>query len=265
MALSGQVSAAVIAADDASDPAYSGGWVTGTDGGTGFGPWSTVTSPSSFSGGFLSLSGGGGFDQIGTGPSNTAFGMYANSSNLAQAVRPFDLPLIAGDSLFIAMDNGNIDGGGAVGLGLQNSSGQNLLEFFFANGNPNYQVSAQNVNQTSPNPLGFTNSGLKLEFHLASATSLNVLIDALFNGPGVDASYTADLNPAGGGQSISQLRLFNFNAGGGSDHDAFFNSISITSVPESSAFWFGVLSTGALSIAWYYRRITATVHSRTAA
>ena len=150
MVLSGQVSAAVIAADDASDPAYGGGWVTGTDGGTGFGPWSTVTSPTSFSGGFLSSSGGGGFDQIGTGPSNTAFGMYANSSNLAQAVRPFDLPLIAGDSLFVAMDNGNVDGGGAVGLGLQNASGQNLLEFFFANSNPNYQVSAKTSIKPAP-------------------------------------------------------------------------------------------------------------------
>jgi hypothetical protein len=32
-----------LASDDASDPAYSGGWTNGSNGGSGFGPWQLTT------------------------------------------------------------------------------------------------------------------------------------------------------------------------------------------------------------------------------
>ena len=65
--------------------------------------------------------------------------------------------------------------------------------------------------------------------------------------------------------SIASIQVFNQNAGFNGSNDMYFNNLVISAVPESSAFWFGVLSTGALSIAWYYRRITVAVHNRTAA
>jgi hypothetical protein len=59
------------------------------------------------------------------------------------------------------------------------------------------------------------------------------------------------LTPAAGDQSIIQLRLFNANAGFNDDHNAYFNSINVVSaVPESTAFWFGGVSCGAVGLAW---------------
>ena len=54
-------------------------------------------------------------------------------------------------------------------------------------------------------------------------------------------------------QAITQLRLFNANAGFNGDHDAFFNNLSV--VPESSAFWFGSLATAAVYLTWCSRRL----------
>ena len=261
-ALSRQVPAAVVAADDASDPAYSGNWFSGLNGGFGFDPWSI--SGIGNGGGFFSS--GASLDNIGTGGSpGNAFGLYGNGGGIGQAIRPFTNSLAIGDTFSIAMDNGFIESGGTVGFGLQNSSGENLAEFYFKGGDTNYTLSASNVNLASGAAQGFTDHGLRLDFTLTGATSLSVAIDRLVNGLGIDATYTANLINQAGGEIIKQLRLFNANANGGGDHDAYFNSLVVTSVPESSAFWFGVLSTGAISIAWYYRRITATVHSRTAA
>ena len=141
-ALSRQVSAAVVAADDASDAAYSSGWSSGSNGGFGFGPWSI--SGIGNGGGFLSS--GNALDNIGTGGSpGNAFGLYGNGGGIGQAIRPFTNSLAIGDTFSIAMDNGFIESGGTVGFGLQNSSGENLVEFYFKGGDANYTLNASNV------------------------------------------------------------------------------------------------------------------------
>jgi hypothetical protein len=229
---------AVIAGsyDDASELPYdattSGGWQVGDNGGFGFAPWSVINNAvgGGSGGGFTAT--GNGFSQINTGAQAEAWGVYGNGGGVGQAIRPLGRPLGVDSTFSIAMDNGFIDGGGTVGLGLQNSAGFNLAEFYFVGGNSNYTLAAQNVSGTTP---GFTDQGLYLTFTLTGLTSFLMTIDVLPT-VGVDHVLTANLNNHAN-QSISQVRLFNANAGFNADHDAFFNNMSV--VPELSAFVFG--------------------------
>ncbi|MEN0049116.1 MAG: hypothetical protein AAF806_18805 [Bacteroidota bacterium] len=123
--------------DNANDAAYNSGWTNGSDGGTGFGAWSLDPSPNSNSGGFF----------IGSSDINVSgesWGVYANSNTTSSAVRSFDNAPGALDRVSIKMDNGSINNGGVVGIGLRNSSGENLLEVFFRGGGANYIVNEAN-------------------------------------------------------------------------------------------------------------------------
>ena len=263
----GRASGSVVAADDATNSPYNDGWAVGDNGGTGFAAWSTINNqvaPTGFGGGFLASNNS--FDQVGTGSPKKSFGVFGNAGGIGQAIRSFSNAIAVGDTFSIDMDNGFIDTGNAVGFGLQNASGNNLAEFFFKGGDSFYTLNAANVTLTSATAQGFTDQGLRLQFTLTGATSLSVAIDQLSNGTGVDASYTANLlNPAGD-QSITQLRLFNANAGFNDDHNAYFNNFSVvSSVPESTAFCFGGLSCGIVGLAYCCRRMSKTLFSRSAA
>jgi hypothetical protein len=235
--------AVVTAADDASNSPYNDGWQVGDNGGFGFGAWSTINnlSSSGFGGGFIATNDSN--VQIGTGASAAAFGVFGNQGGVGQAIRPLTQALSVGDTFSIKMDNGFIDSGGTVGFGLQNASGQNLIEFYYIGNNPNgdmYVVNSSTANLTSGNPIPFTNQGLSLDIHLTSSNTVDVMIDQLSNGAGVDATYSATLFNPSGGQAISQLRLFDANSGNGGDHNAYFNSITV--VPEVAAKWFAGLA-----------------------
>ncbi|MEZ4762494.1 MAG: hypothetical protein R3C26_04595 [Calditrichia bacterium] len=126
------------AADDASDSVYDSGWNNTSNGGTGFGAW--VLSTTGAAGHFRDSSTNNGFgDGNSDGDINTsgrAWGMYANSGGLSEAIRPFSTALVAGQKFSISMDNGDVQSGSnqTVGFGLQNSSGENLFEFYFRGG-----------------------------------------------------------------------------------------------------------------------------------
>jgi hypothetical protein len=231
---------AVLAAyDDASQAAYNDGWQNGDNGGAGFGGWTALGNGQGFGSGGGFIANNNPNSQIGTGSPSESWGVFGNGGGVGQATRPFLLPLSIGATFSMAMDNGFIDGGGTVGFGLQNSSGFNLVEYYFVGGQFNYTVSAQNVSGTTP---GFTNQGMLLSFTLTSLNSFLMTIDVLPT-LGVDHVVTGNLNNSGN-QAISQVRVFNSNAGFGGDHDAFYNMMSIdvpVAVPELSAFAFGGL------------------------
>jgi hypothetical protein len=240
-----QAGAVLVASDDASDPTYNNGWGTDDNGGTGFSAWSSLghsNSPTGSAGVFIANNSGD--SQINT--AGDAFGLYANGGGVSQAIRSFTNAINVTDTVSLAMDNGFIDGGGTVGFGLQSSGGTNLFEFYFANGNPNYQVSQ--LGGPASTGVGYTNLGLQLSFTLTDANSFSFSIDRLFDGVGTNVTtVTGDLAAAG---NISRIRLFNANAGFNSDHDAFFNSIVVTAVPEASAY----LCFGAVGlVAGYWR------------
>src|SRR5207248_2671982 len=68
--------------------------------------------------------------------SGKAWGIY-NSGGVSDAVRNFS-GLTVGRSVSLDIDNGSING--TVGFGVQNSSGENRLEFYFHGGDANYTV-----------------------------------------------------------------------------------------------------------------------------
>src|SRR5438445_10056860 len=131
-----------LASDDAS--AY-GSW-PGQNHGSGFDNWvfSNSSGNGSLDGEFL-LTGNDSRSQINTG--GNSWGLYANSSQTASAVRPFSsrATLGAGEQFLAKMDNGSIDTGGVVGLGFQNSAGANRLEFYFTGGALNYTLNIGGV------------------------------------------------------------------------------------------------------------------------
>jgi hypothetical protein len=218
--------AVLVASDDASQAAYNDGWQVGDNGGSGFAAWSTINnqSGSGFGGGFHTTANPA--SQINVG--GEAFGVFGNSNGVGQAIRSFSNAINVSDTISLAMDNGSIDNGGTVGFGLQNSSGNNLFEFFFVGGEATYKVNR--LGGSTATSVGFTDVGLQLSFTLTDADSFSFSIDRLTDGVGTNVvNVTGDLIAAG---SISRIRLFNANGGA----DAFFNSFAVTAVPEASAF-----------------------------
>jgi hypothetical protein len=222
--------AATLAADDASDPTYAAGFDAGMNGGTGLQPW--IINQELNSGRFVGDSGSNGFgDFNGNGDINTtgtlsqgqAWGLYANTGNLSDAIRPFNAPLKVGDTLSFSFDNGFVDNGGTVGIGLRNSSNENVFEIYFSGGDSFYKYT--DAAGPTDSTLQFTSDGFDVVFTLTGATEYSVTTTIL---GGASDTKTGTLSAPAGGQVIDRIRFFNFNAGNGSAADYFFNKITIT-------------------------------------
>jgi parallel beta-helix repeat protein len=219
------------AADTASHSAYdppSPEWTTGDNGGFGMGPWTlnpaSNTPQSGFFVGSSTGNNGTGGDSntdgdINTAPGSRAWGLYANSGQTASAVRNFLAPFTPGSVFEIYMDNGDVQSGGTVGFALRNGAGQELLEVYFVGGNAQYTVHG---NAPVPSGVNFTREGVRVVITLTTASTYQATLTRLVDGAGNTVSGTLRNNPG----PISQLRLFNANAGAGSDNDLFFNRIT---------------------------------------
>ncbi|MBK8966931.1 MAG: lamin tail domain-containing protein [Lewinellaceae bacterium] len=222
------------AGDNAATSVYGDGWQNGDNGGTGFGAWTLSPNPNAGNAGFFisasNFNGDG--DNNADGDINTsgiAWGTYANSGGTANAVRNFVTDLTPGSEFTLALDNGFLDNGASIGFGLQNSSGNNLLEFYYRGGDAvnsykrNDNAGEQNIG------LGFTDEGLSLSFSLLTATTYEMTVTPL--GGGAPVTFSGTLSNPAGGQNISRVRLFNFNSGNGGARDAFFNSMGVCFAP----------------------------------
>jgi hypothetical protein len=211
---------------DASASTYNSGWSNGSnDNSTGFGNWSLSTSGSG--GAFVASSTN---NDAGTTPGtniNTggrAWGLWANSGGTSNAVRTFNTAMAIGASMSFSMDNGSINSGGpTVGFGLQNSSGQNLMEFYFRGGQSNYELNDGSGTNTSTG-LGFTRGGLDIQITRTDTNTYTVYIVRKENGANATFNNRSFFTQSGG-QEPAQIRFFNYNAGSGSDFDAFFNNL----------------------------------------
>lgn len=235
---------AAVAFDSAAHATYNDGWQTGDNGGSGWGGGWTLGGVNGFSGNFIgSSANNGNGDGNSDGDINAAsraWGQFSHTSNTASAVRPFSGGLTVGQTFGIAFDNGFIKDNnpvGTVGFGLQNSSGNNVFEFFFRGGNPNFTVSSGSYSGTTP---GFSDEGLTFAITLTGAGSFSLQIGTLSPANSFSGTGTL-LNPAGG-QVIDRVRLFSFNAAPGINQpafDSFANNISI--VPEPAVALLGSL------------------------
>ncbi len=198
--------------DDAAQAAYADGWVTGDNGGTGWGGGWTLGASGS-GGQFIANSNANATLNI-TSP---AFGLWANGGGSADAVRPFSASLQVGQTLSLEFENNGIQAGGSVGFGLQNAGGTNLIEFYFPGGEANYKVSDSVTGRDTG--LGWRNSGWNIAFTLTAAATYQMTV-----GTNVISGTLA----ASADQGLRRFRFWNFNAGSGGDADAFFNKLQIS-------------------------------------
>ncbi len=219
--------------DNAADAAYSGGWASGSNGGTGFGPWTltgTGVLGSNTNGYFIgSSTNNAGKAAPGIDVSGKSWGIWANSGNFTAAYRAFNSSLVVGQSLLISMDNGYIDTGASDGFVLRNGNATSSpsdynvgarFEFFFIGGGADYQV----VDLTGVHDIGtgWTGTGKRLVFTLTGTDTYTLL--TIDNASGATNTFSGTLTGSG---TVNSIALFNRNAGSTSDRDAFFNSLQI--------------------------------------
>lgn len=189
----------VIAQDAASN--Y-GSWFSGNNQGTGFGAW-ILNGPSN--------SGEGGFFLDGRG-----WGMYANSGQTAEAIRPFSSALATGRTFAVRFLHGTVDDGRSVSVALQNSSGQMLWEFSRIGGQSNYRINGVDVG------IPATTDALEIEVTLAGPTSYVARIST-----GGSSSERSGNLQAQSNQTISRFRAVNDSAGDGSGADMIINNLQV--------------------------------------
>jgi hypothetical protein len=212
---------AQAASDNANDATYTvDGWQTGDNGGLGLGAWTlaTIGAAGHFIGSSANNAGGGSGDIDVNGNS---WGMWASSGGVSEAARDLPYPLSTTTELSIDMDNGWIETDGTVGIGLRNSSDENLVEFYFRAGEADYKINGLG-GEVGTN-VGFTGDGLTVKFAMTGPASADVTVASA-------TTINIDLLNPGGGQAVERIRLFNAGAGGGlggAERDAFFNNIEV--------------------------------------
>ncbi|MCX6171639.1 MAG: T9SS type A sorting domain-containing protein [Flavobacterium sp.] len=191
-------------------------WANGQNDGTiGFGAWSlsTVGGSAGFFTGSSDINNGG----------SSSWGMYAGGgTNVASAVRPVSMNV--GNTLSFSMDNGFIDNGKVIGFGLQNNSGQNLMELLFIGGQTNYSINDSVLGFSSS--IGYTSGGMNVSLTYTGTNTYSITITTK---AGATATFTGrTFSTQAGGQRPTQIRFFNAGAGSGSNYDMFFNSLAIS-------------------------------------
>lgn len=197
---------ATNAVDSSTDAAYSGGWNSGNNGGTGFLGWQLNAEEGS-SGHFVGTNG---------------WGMWSHESNhLAEAIRPFGFTNLAvGQTFRVRMKNGWIwESGGSVGVALRDGGGATLWQLYFNGGSATYNVS------TGATDIGWTDAGLDVAFTVTGA-----------------GTYSVDVTPVGGAVrtytgtfsgEIADFRAWSYSNGTSdgqnSNRDFFINHLKVTS------------------------------------
>lgn len=260
--ISASAQAANLAADNASDPAYSSGWLDGSNGGYGFGAWQLIPStPGPLSGHFIGSSTGNG-DGLDNGLSGgvandndidtgtmipVSWGMYANNGRNAVAYRPFTGgPLSVGQTFSVDFDNGWINSTpitGQIDIGLTDSANNVIFRVSFIGGALNYQYAdAGGIFQLSTIPFG--DEGFNLSVTMTGPFAYSA---TLTRRDGISTNWTGTLNAAPEG-----FVARNFTAGSGSAHDLFINSMSI--VPEPSTIALAALGVIGVAVRAFRRR-----------
>ena len=186
-------------------------WTNNSNGGSGFGSWTlqTTSGNSSQNGHFLS-----------SGPPKR-WGMYANSSQEANAIRNLSSSMSVGQSFRARFQNSYIGSGGSVGIALQNSSGQPLWEFYFIGGESSYRLNG------AASGIGFTTQSIDVEVTLTGSTNYSARITV----GGSVHTFTGNLISQSN-QTISRFREWNYNAG--ADNNLYLQNLSVVTKTQSA-------------------------------
>jgi autotransporter-associated beta strand protein len=189
---------------------------------------------------------GGGSGDINT--SGQSWGMYNSSGGTTEAVRDF-AGMAVGDVFYVEMDNGWINSGKTVGFSLRNSSGDNLVEFYFTGGDSEYRINRSGGAQGSG--IAFTGGGLLITLTNTSSTTYSMMVQV--KGGSLYGPFTGTYINSG---PISRFRAFNYDAGSGSNYDVFFNNLKVgpfltcpfyEDTAAAYSAWSGDLGTGPLA------------------
>lgn len=230
-----------IAQDDASQSAYSSEWKSGSNGGSGFGPWTqqTLTSGDPSNAGFYIATQENNADLNGIAVGGKAFGMFANgvSFEVASAFRAFSKPLGVGESFSFTMEHDRFEkkfdsdssAAGAIGITLRTGDQAGSIEDYNKNarfefgiygGQANYQIYDGEENHDTGVP--FTDAGLSIKFTLLTADTYDLEITTL-----ADKKTTKLSNRKLGGASGGSLDSFCIFDRNGEKADAYFNSFAV--------------------------------------
>lgn len=194
-----------VAVDQAANYAASG-WVDGSGVGAGWnGGWS-LSGVASKSGCFLGTASGNTRLRLG----KYAFGLWADSDQLAEAVRRFAAPMAAGDVFCIRWQNLNVSStyGQSIGVALRDASGSPVIQFFCNGGQGYYRVGDDSPSRLTA--LAATDQPIDIKIHLISATQYRLTTKGLV----VEGTYASP---------PTQVRVWNWSGRGGGDNDIFFD------------------------------------------
>jgi len=238
MLLTSQSQTITQALDNAANPAYSGSWTNGSNGGTGFSPWTLTGSGvlgSNTNGYFIGSSTNNAADASpGIDVGGKSWGMYANDNNFTAAYRGFSNSVPVGGTVKLDMDNGYINTGFSDGFVLRNGnvtgsySNYNTgvrFEFLYLGGDSSNSYKVVDAAGLYNIGVPFTGTGLHLIFMLNTADTYTLLVINNANGA-TNATVNGTLSGATG-STLDSIALYNRNAGSGSSADAFFNSLQI--------------------------------------
>jgi hypothetical protein len=212
--VSGVIGAAepiVDAADSAADAAYSPGWESGDNGGSGWGAWQLATN--GLAGWFRASTASNTNLDIGA----EAWGLWASAGGLSEALRPLGAPLVTGQTFSVNVENNWIESGGSVGIALQSAGGDNLFQFIFFGGATNYTIFDSAGARDSG--IAYTAAGLALDFELTAPTNYRFA---------AGASVVVGSLAASADSSIGRFRAYTYQAGSGPNYDLFINELAVT-------------------------------------
>jgi len=227
----------LIASDNAGNVAYSPAfpyqWLSGYNGGFGFGPWTlSAINTGGFFVGDSTLNGSipsGGINVYNSANGlNLSWGMWANNSGGSPEIvadRPFNLPLGVGQTFELYMDTGsNTYREGFVLRTGNNTTDKNTGERFeFLNiTQQTYAVYGSVLTNTS---VPWTDGGVRVDFTLTGVDTYSVTISGLVSG--VSQTLTGALQGVSG-SAINSVALYDENNTSGlPNYDLYFNSMSI--------------------------------------
>jgi len=203
-----------FATDNASSSAYSDGWASGDNGGSGFNAWS-ISIPGPNAGVFIGNPSNNGMGTTGIG--TTAFGLFssANNSGYANASRDFATSLQVGDSLSFHWAMNWDSSGGAKGFDLKTSTGANVFNVNNG-GNQNITVGGVLANGnygTSPMLVNVTRTTNGYDFSMTARNSGGT-------------AYTTSLVTT---STIGRINLYEGNQGdNNANRNIYFNNFSIS-------------------------------------
>jgi hypothetical protein len=228
--------AANIASDNAADPAYTAGWLTGTNGGTGFAPWSIANANPADMGAIIGSSTANGATppSAGIDVSGKSFGLYSHVPDFITATRKFTGGSLAvGQHVLIDFDNGPVTG--LVSLNLRSGTSDRFQWFVdtgLGTGNYSLEVKQGLSNVGLNTGIPFTADGLHLDFTLTGTDTFALDVTPAAGGSATHFTGTLTGNA---GTGLDTIAFVNDDAGLSPTHNTYINNLVVTPEPAALA------------------------------